>query len=216
DLEKLSPWLFRPLFEITKVTTLPAITLQRALKETGIHYVDWFKTDTQGTDLRLFTSLPTQIRESLLAAEFEPGIMDAYKGEDKLHMIMEVLQQQGFWLSSMKVKGTQRLHVRYANQLGEFMSQRIIKTSPGWAEICYLKQSAASERHILLLCVFALLEQQYGFALEVIDFALQQYDNPIFGECKKAVLEKIRSEQKKLPLILMKRKFNKLLNKIND
>jgi hypothetical protein len=216
DLEKLSPWLFRPLFEITEVTSLPAITLGQALREAGIANIDWFKSDTQGTDLRLFISLPSTIKENVLAAEFEPGIMDAYKGEDKLYMIMREFQQWGYWLSSMKVKGTQRLHERYAEQIGSFASQRIIKTAPGWAEISYLKQNTTGIRNILLLFVFALLEKQYGFALEIVDDALQQYHEPIFQECKKSVLNKIATEKNKLPLVIMKRKFNKLFNKIND
>lgn len=214
DLEKLSPWIFRPLFEITKVTSLPSITLQRALEEVGIKYIDWFKSDSQGTDLRLFTSLPDLLRENILAAEFEPGIIDAYKGEDKLYMIMQAFEQQGFWLSSMTVKGTQRLHVRHAGQIGSYASQRVIKTAPGWAEISYLKQKATDVRGALLLFVFALLEQHYGFALEVIDAALQQHDEPIFRECQKAVMQKIGSEKNKLPLAILKRKVDKLFSRM--
>jgi len=216
DLDKLTPWLFRPLFEISNVTKLPAITLTDALRDTGISYVDWFKTDTQGTDLRIYLSLPPAIKSCLLATEFEPGIMDAYKGEDKLHMIMAAMSQQGYWLSSMKVKGTQRLHIRYAHELGDFVSQRVVKTSPCWAEICYLKQESADERSLLLLYVFAILEKQYGFALEIADHALQLFEDSLFKDCKNEMLKKIRLEKNKIPLVLIKRKFNKLFKHIND
>ena len=142
--------------------------------------------------------------------------MDAYKGEDKLYMIMEEMSRQGFWLSSMKVKGTQRLHTRYAHEFGDFTSQRVIRTSPCWAEICYLKQESSDERGLLLLFIFAILEKQYGFALEVIDQAMQQFDDALFRDCKKEMLKKIRFEKNKLPLVVIKRKFNKLFNQIND
>ena len=120
DENKLSPWLFKNLFQVEKITTLPSITIQEALKQAGLSYIDWFKSDTQGTDLRLFKNLPGEIVNGILAAEFEPGIMDAYKGEDKLHMIMQEMDQDDFWLSTMEVKGTQRLNPGYFNKKGCF------------------------------------------------------------------------------------------------
>jgi hypothetical protein len=217
DIEKLKPWLFSPLFRVKQRIPIQAITIQQSLLDTGISYVDWFKTDTQGTDLRLFTHLPPSLRETVLAAEFEPGIMDAYKTEDKLYMVMQEMQNHNFWLSSMIVKGTQRIAVNYAEQFGKFTSERVIKTSPGWAEITYLKQPPLSnERQLLLLFVFACIEKQFGFALEITDFALQHYNTKLFGECREAVIKKIKSEKLKLPLIIFKRKFNKLFKNLND
>jgi hypothetical protein len=64
--------------------------VQQALIKININYIDWFKTDTQGTDLRLFKTLPSKIADHVLAAEFEPGILDAYIGEDKLYSVMEL------------------------------------------------------------------------------------------------------------------------------
>ena len=66
------------------------------LKELKIEKVDWFKTDSQGTDLRLFIDLEEEIRNKVLIAEFEPGMMDAYKGEDKFYKILESLDSQVF------------------------------------------------------------------------------------------------------------------------
>ena len=123
DEQKLKPWVFCSLFDVEKVTTLPAITLKEALSQTSVDYVDWFKTDTQGTDLRLFKSLPTMIAENVLMAEFEPGIIDAYQGEDKLYMVMQEMRERDFWLSSMDIKGTQRLDPNYVSIIGEFKTK---------------------------------------------------------------------------------------------
>jgi hypothetical protein len=211
DEEKLRPWLFRSFFEVKKITSLPAVTLGETLQAANISYVDWFKVDTQGTDLRLYKSLPSKIRESILLAEFEPGIMDAYKNEDKLYSVMQEMHMQGFWLSSMNVKGTQRLQNSYAQQMGEFLSERIIRSSPGWAELTYLRSpEGLSIRSLLLMIVFALLESQYGFALELADKGILQFRNPLLDECRQAVLRKIQGEKMKIPLILLKRKINKL------
>src|SRR5215213_6321466 len=88
DSSKLKKWSFAGLFDVVKEIKLPVITIEQALEQTGINYIDWFKTDTQGTDLRLFTSLPENLSRHILAVEFEPGIIDAYHGEDKLHTVM--------------------------------------------------------------------------------------------------------------------------------
>ncbi|HTE12912.1 MAG TPA: hypothetical protein VK645_18155 [Chitinophagaceae bacterium] len=215
-IDKLSPWIFQSLFTVEKKIQLPAVTVANALQQANIKYVDWFKTDTQGTDLRLFLSTPEAIRQNILAAEFEPGIIDAYEGEDKLYSILQILPQQGFWLSSMEVKGTQRLHASYANKLGKFAASRSIRRSPCWSELTYLRNTfTTNQRNLLLLFVFALLERQYGFALELVDFATQQYQDTIFAEAKKAVLKKIQTEKLKLPLVMVKKQFNKLFATIN-
>jgi hypothetical protein len=218
DKEKLAPWVFNKLFEVEKTTTLPAITLADALQQAGVDRVDWFKSDTQGTDLRLFQSLPTGIKTNVLAAEFEPGIMDAYKGEDKLHMVMSEMEGQSFWLSSMEVKGTQRLSASYAPVIGSAVLKRVIRISPCWAEVTYLRKPfpEASPRQLLLLIVFALLEKQFGFALELADHAIGKFDDPVFKDCKNAVLGKISKEKWKVPIVILKRQFNKLLSNIND
>lgn len=216
DKEKLRPWLFNPLFEVEKITSLPAVTLAETLQSANISYPDWFKVDTQGTDLRIYKSLPEEIRETILLAELEPGIMDAYKEEDKLYSVMQEMHSQGFWLSSMNVKGTQRLQNSYAARIGSFLSERIIRTSPGWAELTYFRNPGGlSCRSLLLLIVFALLEYQYGFALELADIGRQEFQDPLLDECRKAVLNKIQKEKKKIPLILLKRKINKLFAPIH-
>ncbi|MDP9041861.1 MAG: hypothetical protein M3N30_07755 [Bacteroidota bacterium] len=216
DEERLRPWLFKPLFQVEKVTSLPTVTLAETLQSAGISYIDWFKIDTQGTDLRLYKSIPDNIREKILFAEFEPGIMDAYKGEDKLYSVMQEMHAEGFWLSSMNIKGTQRLQSKYIKQLGGFLSERIIRTSPGWAELSYFRNPEGfSCRNLLLMIVFSILERQYGFALELADMALLRFRDPILAECRKVILNKIKNERKKIPLILLKRKINKLFSGIH-
>jgi hypothetical protein len=218
DENKLSPWLFKNLFEVKKITTLPSITVHEALKQAGLTYVDWFKSDTQGTDLRLFRNLPAELVNGILATEFEPGIIDAYKGEDKLHMVMQEMDQDNFWLSTMEIKGTQRLKPAYFNNHDYLFAKHAVRKSPCWAEVTYLRQpfSDATQRQFLLLFVFALLEKQWGFALEVADYALTKFNDSIFKTCRQTALKKIKSEKWKMPLVIIKRQFNKAFSNIND
>ena len=216
DWEKLQPWVFKSLFKIQKTIPLQATTVEQAMVAAGISYIDWFKTDTQGTDLRLFLSVTDPVRNNILAAEFEPGIMDAYTGEDKLFTIMQQMNQRGYWLSSMEVKGTQRLNEQYIKTFGAFLTNRMVRKSPCWAELTYLQNpSNTNPRSLLLLYVFALLERQYGFALEICDLALQQSPDKIFSACKEAVLRQLKKEKLKLPLVIMKKQFNKIFADIN-
>ena len=211
DTEKLKPWLFKPLFEVEKTSELPSMTLANAFQTADIKYIDWFKVDTQGTDLRIYQSVPSGMQNTILAAEFEPGILDAYQQEDKLYSVMKEMHTQGFWLSAINVKGTQRIQSQYAAQFGDFASERIIRTSPGWAELSYLRNpEGLDRRNLLMLFVFALLERQLGFALELADQGIEEYGDQLFHDCRKEIMRKIKRQKMKLPLILLKRKINKL------
>jgi hypothetical protein len=217
EKEKLAPWVFRELFAVERVVKLPTITLEESLKQAGIDYIDWFKADTQGTDLRLFTSLPAALQHGISGAEFEPGIIDAYSGEDKLYSVMQEMHHRDFWLSSMEVKGVQRLQPGYALGVNPFVSRRMLRKTPGWAEMTYLKQPVADNpRQLLLLFVFALLERQFGFALEVCDKAIGRFPDPLFAECKKAALRQLATGKRKAPLVFIKRQLNKLFPDIHD
>ena len=109
DPVRLKPFLFSHLFEVQKKVELNSIHIQKALDNAKLDYVDWFKSDSQGIDLRLFKSLDERIKNRVLVAEFEPGIIDAYIGEDKLYSVLKELNDSGFWLSDIKIKGVARL-----------------------------------------------------------------------------------------------------------
>jgi hypothetical protein len=218
DKEKLDPWIFSELFRVQKSTRLPAVTIENSLQQANISYIDWFKTDTQGTDLRLFKSLPARLQSGILAADFEPGIIDAYKGEDKLFTVMEEMHRQDFWTSSLEVIGVQRLHRNYTAGVSPFVSRRMLRKAPGWAEVTYLRQPFdGTIRQLLLLYVFACLEKQYGFALEVADHAIRQHPSEqLFKEARTAALKKLNAGKRTVPLVFIKRQLNKLFSRIHD
>jgi hypothetical protein len=216
DAQKLQPWAFHDLFSVNSKSKLPSISVQQALKQADLNYIDWFKSDSQGTDLRLFKSIPPQIINTVLAAEFEPGIIDAYKNEDKLFTVMHEMHQAEYWLSSINLKGAQRFNTGYFNS-NSFTGKRLIKKSPAWAELVYLQNKMpANKRQLLLLYVFALIEKQYGFALELADEGIKIFNDPIFHDCKKACFKKLKIEKLKIPLVILKKQLNKLLQNIND
>jgi len=187
DNEALEPWAFSELFSKTKMVKVPATTLEEALLQCDVKYVDWYKTDSQGTDLRLFNSLPDNIKYKILTAEFEPGIIDAYKQEDKLHTLMRYMEELPFWISSMDIKGSQRIHSSDLNGFSNFKQKFIshfLRTSPGWCEIVYLNDfdEICSERDLLLGWAIASVKKEFGLALRIAKKGLSETENPLFQQ----------------------------------
>lgn len=191
------------LFEVTQTVDLPTVTLETVLAELQLAKIDWFKVDSQGTDLRLFRSLgEDRIRRTLLA-DFEPGIMDAYRGEDHLHDVMAFMQARGFWMSDLAVHGPERLDRRLAatcfsaDELAWLTyGHSALRSSPGWAIVSYFNAFTDAQlalRDYLLGCAIALVKQQTGFALELVARAETQFTDPLLADVKAHVLTVIRS-----------------------
>ena len=102
-----------------------------------------FKSDSQGIDLRLFKSLNERIKEKVLVAEFEPGIIDAYIGEDKLYSALKELHDSGFWLSDIQIKGVARLSKKsldaeFKGNMFKKLLKESLKKAPGWGEMTFI------------------------------------------------------------------------------
>ncbi len=188
DKAALKPWAFRSLFEVERTVTLPAADLQGALGAIGVQHVDWYKTDSQGTDLRIFDALPAALVERVLVAEFEPGIIDAYVREDKLHTLMAYMDQKPFWVTDMKTKGSQRIEQDDLAQLGALQRRDIglfLKTAPGWCEIAYINTFTGSGmglREHLLGWVFSSIKGEHGFALHLAQRGRREFRDPVFAQ----------------------------------
>lgn len=180
DQASLSDYLFADIFAVEREATAPATSLGVALAELGLSRVDWFKTDSQGTDLRLFQSLPAGVRDGVLALDIEPGLIDAYVNEDLWIDAHRELTRSGFWLSHLDVRGAVRMRRENLPLLAHFAPGTddrqvavAVRPSPGWGESRYLRtidwllQTSADERAFTLLWAFAGLDGQFGFALDV-------------------------------------------------
>ncbi|MGB2866982.1 MAG: hypothetical protein WBD36_00905 [Bacteroidota bacterium] len=217
--ESLKHWAFADLFDVVEKTRFKSVSLPKVLRKFGIGWVDWFKTDSQGTDLRLFASLPLSVRRTVLAAEFEPGILDAYEGEDRLDEVLSHLRNEGFWLSDFRIEGSQRFAARVVKK--EFNSPvrkyfaHIHKTSPGWGELTFLRDlgglSRRPKRDLLLMCVIGLIKKQYGFVWEVAELGAMEFQDPLFGQIQDDALRRTKGKVWRLPLVLAKRAIDKLL-----
>jgi hypothetical protein len=180
DPASLSNYLFSDLFAVERQAKVRATTLNALMDRLGLPAVDWFKTDSQGTDLRLFTSLRAELRDKVLAVDLEPGLIDAYRGEDLFVTAHEHLTRNGFWLSNLRVMGEVRMRRSTLDKLrqthkdiDEKRIRRGVRTSPGWCEARYLRtlswlaDKRLGQREHVLLWAFALLDGQFGVALDL-------------------------------------------------
>ena len=146
DAEALSKYSFWDLFEVDRIASVPATTLMRVLTEQSLTQIDWLKIDAQGTDLRIYQSLEETVRHRVLAVDTEPGLIDAYRGEDLFVDVHERLEAEGFWLSNLNLMGVPRLS-RSAMQALNIRTSAglpvipagVLRTSPGWCEARYLR-----------------------------------------------------------------------------
>jgi hypothetical protein len=180
DLDSLSQFLFSDFFVVERETKVQALSIDTVLDTLSIKRIHWFKTDSQGIDLRLFTSVNEDIRARILAVDIEPGLIDAYHGEDLFVDAHRYLTKHGFWLSNLKIAGSIRMRQSTLRELrathpeiDSELVEKAIRKSPCWTEARYLrssewlKQPGFQEEDYLLLWTFALLDQQPGFALDV-------------------------------------------------
>jgi hypothetical protein len=180
NLDSLSNFIFSDLFIVEKEAKVQATSLDATIDSLSLPCIDWLKTDSQGTDLRIFNSLRGEIRSQVLAIDIEPGLIDAYIGEDLFVDAHRELTQSGFWLSDLKVHNVVKLRNSTLREMitsnqginYNFVAQNA-KKSPGWCEARYfrtikwLAQGDFDRRDYILLWIFALLDNQLGFAIDL-------------------------------------------------
>ena len=168
------------------------------------------KLDSQGTDLRLFRSLGA-LADDVLVVELEPGIVDAYEGEDTLVEVLDDLGQRSFWASELNVRGSTRIASELArSELGERASANLDachKLAPGWAELEFFNDFADEarfgKRELMLGCAFAFLRGQDAFALELATMGRERFGAP-FGDLRRTALRRVKARFARLPLAYAK------------
>lgn len=216
DNTALKVWAFAEKFETEKKIKIKNISLKKALEQLNIDRIDWFKTDSQGTDLRLYKSLGVSIIQKNIVAEFEPGIIDSYKGEDKFYELLTFMDKKNFWMSDITIKGSQRISNSDMELVvkGDFtkkLLQYSLKKSPGWAETVYINnfEGQFSIREYLLGWVFATIKKQHGFALLLAQKGSSLFKDEIFNRMKNYSISQIRRNIFKLKF------FHAIIEKIS-
>jgi len=215
NYDRLQDWSFSELFQVEDIAELETVTLPAILKTFSLNYIDWYKTDSQGTDLRLFQSLGQKMISTLIVAEFAPGIMDAYINEDKMHAIMSFMEDYPFWLSDLVIKGPQRISLANLKDNFNKIEQRFFpcyqKSAAFWGEMTYVntfeRKEMLHKRDILLGWIFSSLKRQHGFALELALYGKENFDDPVFDDLKRESVRSIKRNRWKLPFYIAKKLY---------
>lgn len=202
NIPELKNWDHSDLFRVKKKVSLNSITLPTVLNELNIRCVDWFKTDSQGMDLRLFNSLGDHVINKVLVADFEPEIMEAYKGEERLGKALENMTKYPFFASDMRPRGAIRITERVISGNFSTFERKILnlvsKKSPCWAEISYLntfeRAVKFSKRDFLLGWIFSLIKNQTCFALELATKGKEKFHDLIFSELEQYSIDAIKKQ----------------------
>ena len=194
NTKALRDYIFYELFDVLREVNVRATTIERALRDQECAALDWIKIDAQGTDLRIFESIPENFRDHVVAVDTEPGLLDGYIGEDLFVDVHRVLRSQGFWLSRVDVRGTQRVSKETIDFLLREKPDAVAalrseqqRISPGWCEgrylrtIDWLEAKGASLRQFVLLWIFSVVDRQFGYAIDVARHIAAKRSNPELG-----------------------------------
>lgn len=184
DYDGLSELYFRDLFEVQKKVGLKAVTLQEVLQENGLNYVDWFKTDSQGTDLRLFCSMGDSVIRKVKIAEFEPGLIDAYLEEDKFFDLLVWMKDKPFYLDDLHVEQIYRIR---SATLQKFQKGNPVATAvkkiPGWVNALFINTGVDHKNWSLRDCLFYLvcciLNRQYAMAYDFASAVRERFPEEV-------------------------------------
>ena len=198
DYTSLSEFYFRDLFEVQKKVKLKAVTLQEVLQENNLKYVDWFKTDSQGTDLRLFCSMGATVISLVKIAEFEPGLIDAYQNEDKFLDLLCWMKNKTFYLDDLHIEQIYRVRKDVLQKLQNGNpAATAVKKVPGWVNALFINTGADYKKWSMRDCLFYLvcciLNKQYSAAYYFAS-AMQECfpEEKLFSEVAKSSSKKLK------------------------
>jgi hypothetical protein len=202
DYKETRNWYFQDLFTLVSVAEVPCTTLEAALRSADVDHCDWLKIDAQGIDMRIFWAISPRHRERIMALDLEPGLgPSAYlEGNGERFADNDApLRKEGFWLSRLNVQGSIRVGRSTLAWAGinpdpaeDRLIQKRVRPSPFWCEVRYLRTieylaaNAVSQERCFLLGLFALIDEQPGFALEVARYIEATYGSSKALECLKS------------------------------
>jgi hypothetical protein len=202
DEDSLKDFHFSDYFSVHKKTSIKTVQLSDVVDKLGINSIDWFKTDSQGTDLRLFESLHEDIQQNTIVVEFEPGFIDAYVGEDKIVSCLAYFERyKNYFLTSFIVKGPLRISEKlfsevFKSNFSKRVASLTYKKVPGWAEMTYmnkLNNPGASARDFILAWLFSTVQEQHEIAFSYARQAKEKFSTePIFDTLEQYSMKRLR------------------------
>lgn len=199
----LKDFHYSPLFDVVEKATIDTIDLPTILNDLSLNYIDWFKTDSQGTDLRLFKSIDESIQNQIVTLEFEPGFIEFYKGEDRVFDCLNYLEKKKeFFLVEFIVKGPLRIPSNifdpmFSSQFSKKIATHTYNNVPGWAEMTFMndlkKLNHTSPRSFIIGWLFSTLQNNHSVASYYARMGMETFQEiDLFEKMEKYSLRRIK------------------------
>ena len=196
NYKELQNWTFKSKFDLKKKIKIKTKTFSQIVSEKRIKNIDWIKFDLQGIDLKIFKSIPPSIQKKILIVEFEPGLYNFYKNEDKLSEILQYMEKDYLiedFVFSSSLKGNYKFFKTF-NFLQKKSFNLINKKSKFYTNISFIKKNNLINkkdlRSILLILAILVLKKRYIEALELI--SKNKRIDPILNDIEKKIFFKIK------------------------
>ena len=104
---------------------------------------------------------------------------------------------------------------RYFNKIEKRLFSNFLRVSPGWAEVTFIntlqQESLFNQREYLLGWIFAALNSQHGYALDLALRAAHEYTDPIFIEMADDSIKQMKKHYIKLPAFIIEGMVRKIV-----
>ena len=168
------------------------------------------------------TYFDKNLASRVLIYDLEPGIIDAYEGEDKLYDVLKYFNKNNFFAIEANIKGSHRINLdSIKDKLTDEMIKNIsgvLPQTPDWCEVCFFNSFEITNlpvRSYLLGWIFATIKKQHGLAFEIADKANKKFKDAIFSKMMENTINTIKNGFAKEPVKhSLKDRFINFLRKI--
>lgn len=230
--KNLNQWPYARLFEIVKEVSAPALTISEALKEADLDHIDWLKIDSQGTDLRIIESIPSDIFDKMIACDVEPGLYEHYENADLFSEMHTSLIRKGFWLADLNLQTQPRISEAHWNTLQNRASSaqvrelinRSLKRSPTATEARYIRTIPSAVelnydyKKFLIMWAISLSTGNLSYAYDIASeiekiFSSKLHKNELTEETYKTIVLEAKRKSHVNPLTKLSVTLKKLIRK---
>lgn len=175
---------------------LPTTTVNALMRQFQLSQLDWLQTNVNGVDQRIYESIEGRVRSRILVLDTVFDIVDLWRERGSPVSACENVQRDGFWLSRMSPYGFVRMRsdsVRRIQELDHRFDEQVLtdqlRRTPGWLFARFFRSMDSlsagdfSQRDYIVLWAFALLDEQAGYAADLVFEYERVFGADEFFEC---------------------------------
>lgn len=172
---ELNQWTFKNKFLISKTIKVNTTTINQLLNNLKINYIDYYISDSQGVDLRVFKSVKKEIQKNITAVEFEPGLKDFYEKEDKIYDILKYMNKD-YYIEDIRFGTTIKGNVKNFGFFSKLITKilyMINKKSKIYTNLVFFrsvkKYNSLNFRNLLFYLTLLIVNKRFLEVINIID-----------------------------------------------